>query len=238
MRILLLIAFISYPAWLNAQILVKAQDQSIRYDLIESSHLFYKVTVYDSLGIIKGENYSESIVNADLKNKRIVFARSTQVPFGQHYLDSSIITKNGEPVSLHGSAYPIERELMIGFFRDKVNAHTVIKKVNAYKITSMSEGYFDDNIIENILGYIPFKKGERYHLNCYRYESKSGINGYDIAYILDDCLTTSTGTIANCEVLQYTNGYSSGIYWIDKATHVIMKSIIQIKQMRYLILKA
>jgi len=80
----------------------------------------------------------------------------------------------------------------------------------------MTMGYFDDNIVEELAGFLPIAPGKKYHLEAFRYESENGINPYDIEYVFDHVLKTTTESSVHCRVLHYVNGYTGGYIWIDK----------------------
>jgi hypothetical protein len=227
-KLLLLLFFIFSTLLLNAQVVIKANDKSIRYDLIKSSHYFQKVTSYDSLGDIKYEFMNESIIKADSANGKIIFSRTRQIPYGRLFSDSSIISYSG-PVSYMMSSNPMIKRLDVKFNVKSVETNATIKGIKSNLTTKMNEGYFDDNIVEDILGFISFEKGIKYHLDSYRYESKDGQNPYDIEYVLDDILQYPYGNAINCSVLHVVNGYSNAYVWIDKATHTNIKEVIQSK---------
>lgn len=221
----------------EAQVLIKANDPSIRYDLIRPAHNFLKLIAYDSSGAITEQVMNEGYITVDSLHGQISFSRFREVQAGLFDFDTSVISSSGLPVGMHERVYPKVHELTVTFNKASVDAHAFIKDVHSDKTTTIHEGYFDDNIFEDLIGYIPFKKGIKYHLDCYRYESKGEINPFDIEYIFDDFLEQGNGNMSECAVLSYTNGYSTGYCWIDKKTHLNVKEIIQIRRNTYLIVR-
>jgi hypothetical protein len=221
----------------DAQVLIRADDRSIRYDLIKPAHNFAKVIAYDSSGAITDQYMNEGYISVDSVHGQISFSRSREVPAGNFNFDTSVISTAG-PMSLHEIQHPAAHELSITFNKASVDAHANIKNVHSDKTTAIPEGYFDDNIFQDIIGYLPFKKGIKYHVNCYRYESKiDQNNSFDIEYVFDDFLPEGNGGMTECMVLSYTNGYSTGYCWINKKTHINVKEIIKFRKNTYLIFK-
>ena len=212
----------------NAQVTIKANDKLIRYDLIKSSHYFQKVSTYDSLGKIKYEFVNENIIKVDSANGKIIFSRTRQVPYGRILIDSSVTSHLG-PESYMMTSSPMSKRLEVKFSKETVTIYALINGIISNLKTKMVDGYFDDNIVEDIIGFIPFKKGIKYHLDSYRYESKDGINPYDIEYVFDDIIQYPEGNTINCSVLHFVNGYSDAYVWIDKATHTNIKEVIHSK---------
>ena len=226
--LIIVAAFILTTLKLNAQTLIKANDKSIRYDLIKSSHYFRKVTVFDTLQNINYELVNECIINNDSISKEITFKRFRQFPFGKQFYDSSVVSFSN-PVSYFMTSSPLTKKLNTRFNVKTVETDAYINGISSTVITPMNEGYFDDNIIETIIGFIPFKKGMKYHLETYRFESKEGKNPYDIEYLFDEIIQYAYNKVMNCSVLRIVNGYSETFVWIDKATHINVKEVIQDK---------
>jgi len=91
----------------------------------------------------------------------------------------------------------------------------------------MPEGYFDDNSIWDILGYISFKKGIRYQLDCYGTDTHTQVSiPFEIEYIFDEDQEQSGSVISNM-VLKVTNPGSTAYVWINKKTHLTTKAFGQ-----------
>ena len=228
-----LILFLLYNS-VAAQVLIKTGDERFHYDEIKPSHDFQRVTVFDSLGNTTLEFINESVIRIDSVNKLITFARFRQYPFGRHLTDTSVTTSLLVPVQMHEFDNPVKFDHSFKF--DKLNVEGQIFKNESYfkQNYTMPEGYFDDNMIETVIGYFPFEKGIIYHLNCFRLES-NGLNDYTIEYKFDDTWNSANNNQLNCAVLYFTNQYSSGYIWIDKNSHKNVKQIGRIKSFTYLI---
>src|ERR1700761_7578866 len=83
------------------QNVVRPGDKIIHYDLIKSSHDFYKNIITDTLGNIQYEFMMEDLTTVDATNKRITFARSRQVPIGSFSTDTSITDLSFKPIRMH-----------------------------------------------------------------------------------------------------------------------------------------
>ncbi len=209
----------------SAQMVLKANDPLIRYDLIKPAHTFSKVITLDSAGNKKTEFVNESVVAINEQTHLITFSRYRQVPLGRIGIDSSIISP--APVSMHFLDHPLKYELNVTFKPVTVEVRSFIKGVHNNEVFKMTEGYFDDNILEDICGYLPFKKGIKYNLDCFRYESKKskGINSYQIEYLFDDYLPGEKGKNDECKVMSFMNGYEKGYLWVDKKSNELVKEV-------------
>ncbi len=224
-RIRITIAILLFAFNAPAQMVLKANDPSIRYDLIKPAHTFSKVIIFDSAGNKKMEFVNESVIAINEQTHLITFSRYRQVPLGRIGIDSSIISP--APVSMHFLDNPLKYELNVTFKPVTVEVRSFIKGVHNNEVFKMTEGYFDDNILEDICGYLPFKKGIKYNLDCFRYESKTskGINRYQIEYLFDDYLGGEKGMNDECKVLSFVNGYEKGYLWIDKVSKELVKEV-------------
>lgn len=225
--IIILFAFLAASTFSDAQtVIVKANDPSIRYDLIKPDHTFDKVMTFDLSGKLISEFINEDLIKVDSVTKTYSFIRSRQVPIGHIYNDTSVITSSG-PVSYHESSIPQAYEVKAVFQRNAVEAQENRSGVVTKKNTTISEGYFDDNTIENMMGLIPFKQGIHYHLECYRFESKGEINPFEIDYMMDDYIADRSGVLSACEVLQFKHGFAAGCIWVEKKSRRTLKEILR-----------
>lgn len=221
----LVVSFFSVTA--SAQILIKADDKSIRYDLIKPAHYFQKVTGYDSAGAIIYEFVNENTIKVDAGNQQIIFSRSRQIPFGQNYLDTSTLNISGTPVSYQMLTNPLKKNVDATFSQESETLKINGKGTESAETKALPAGYFDDNIIEDLLGYIPFKKGEKYHLSAFTTDVKSRVNPFELEYVFDDFYQAPSGNLVKCSVLHYTNARSNAYVWIDQISHANLKEVLQ-----------
>ncbi len=212
----------------HAQVTLKANNKGIRYDLIKSGHQFVKVTGYDSVGKEQFQFVNYNIIKADSVNKQLIFGRSRTIPFGHEMVDTSIINFAG-PIRYTMITNPNVKFLDVRYSPTVVQTHAVIKGVSSNITTPMAEGYFDDNIVEDLMGYLPIQKGVKYQLDAYRFESENKINHFDLEYAFDDILQDPKGGEAICSVIRFKNGYGNGYIWINNKTHENMKEVLYMK---------
>ena len=223
---LLAIAFCNYAA--SAQVTIKSNDKSIRYDLIKNAHVFVKVTSFDTLGNVQYQFVNDNIIKTDSVNRQILFGRSRSIPFGHQYIDTSVTAYTG-PLRYVMATNPMVKHLDVKFSPGQVQCSAIIKGVASNISTTMPDGYFDDNIVEDLMGYLPIKKGIKYQLDAYRFESDKQLNHFEIEYVFDDIIRGSDGRNTICSVLRFKNGYGNGYFWIDRSTRENIKEVIYIK---------
>jgi len=218
----------------TAQTLIKVNDQ-VKFNLkLRESHDFQKVSVFDNSGKTTLEFINESVIRIDSIKKQILFARFRQYPFGRFLTDTSVTDYSLKPLTLREKDGPGKLDHSFIFDINKVAAKVL--KEGSYTTTtySMPEGYFDDNMIETVIGYLPIIKGGKIQINCYRLES-NGLNTYEIEYLFDDLWGIPGNNKLNCAVLHFKNQYAEGYIWIDKASHRNVKQIATMHNASYII---
>ena len=206
----------------GAQIHLNAHDKSIRYDLIMPEHSFRKVTTFDSAGNVTGEFVVDHLTKIDTAHKEIDFINSVGY-MGRLIIDSSVDNYSGSAYYTLTSL-PSTKHEYIKYLPNSVEAINVIKGVTSTKTTVMSEGYFDDNSIWDILGYIPFKKGISYQLDCYGTDTHTQVNiPYEIEYLFDEDNFEPGGGVVTCIVLKLSHEGIANYVWINKKTHLFIK---------------
>jgi hypothetical protein len=100
----------------------------------------------------------------------------------------------------------------------------------------MNAGYFEDNMIEYIFGYLKLTKGVTYTLDNFN-EATGGNDPYAIKYAFDDSLDLPGYEQLNCSVLSFTHGATTGFIWIDKRSHEMIKQLGQFKGGTYVVVK-
>lgn len=211
----------------NAQVHLNAHDKSIRYDLIPPSHTLYKVAFFDSTGNVTREGVIDHVTKIDTVNKEIAFINSVPFAAGRMLVDSSIDNYSGSARYILAT-FPSTKYELIKYLPTSVVAHNIIKGVNADKTTPMPGGYFDDNSIWDILGYIPFKKGVKYQLDCYGTDTHTqNLIPYEIEYVFDEQTQAPGGPWVNNMVLKVSYSGTVEYVWIDKKTHETTKTVGQ-----------
>jgi hypothetical protein len=217
----------------SAQIHLNAHDKSIRYDLIRPEHSLHKVTFFDTAGNVKEELVVDHVTKIDTIHSEIDFINSVRFASGKILIDSSIDNYAGSARYILATI-PSTKYEFIKYLPTSVEAYNIIKGISTTKTTAMSEGYFDDNSIWDILGYIPFKKGIEYQLNCYGTDTHTQVSiPFQIEYLFDENNREPGGTIINSMVLKVSNPESTYYLWINKRTHLQIKMVGQGKDYSY-----
>jgi len=211
----------------SAQIHLNAHDKSIRYDLVKPEHSLRKVTSFDTAGNVTEELVVDHVTKIDTAHNEIDFINSVQYAPGKILIDSSIDNYAGSARYILATM-PSTKYEFIKYLPTSVEAHNIVKGLSSTKTTAMNEGYFDDNSIWDILGYIPFKKGIKYQLDCYGTDTHTQVSiPYEIEYLFDEDDREPGGTVINSMVLKVSIPESTYYIWINKKTHLLIKFLGQ-----------
>jgi hypothetical protein len=238
MKQLIITLFLAVAAcFANAQTTIKPGDKIIRYDWIKPSHDFYRNQVSDTSGKVTYDFMMDDYTFIDQANKRITFARTRQVPAGSFEADTSVTDLTFKPISMH-EVHPqrnVTYEMIFGDEQATVKATR--KSVPSIKNYPMKSGYFEDNMIEYIFGYLELKKGIVYTLDNFNKDAPAPSDPYTVEYAFDDVWQLTSDHKVNCMVLHFTHGGTTGYMWIDKSTHLMVKTIANFKTGSYLLTK-
>lgn len=215
---------------------IKPGDTTIDYTLIRPSHDFYKNITWDTLGNVKYEFMMENVITIDSAKQRITFSRFRQVPVGFMSADTSVTDFFFKPISMHEVHIQQKRTYEMTFSETKAMVRKTFKSVVTNKVYPMNPGYFEDNMVEYIFGYMKLKKGVTYILSNFN-EATGGNDPYTIKYAFGDSLGLPGYEQLNCPVLYFTHGGTSGYIWIDKKTHTVIKQVGQFKGGSYVVVK-
>jgi hypothetical protein len=102
---------------------------------------------------------------------------------------------------------------------------TTSKTGASVKKYAMQRGYFEDNMIEYIWGYLELKKGITYRLDNFNKDTPHPSDPYTLEYAFDDMWPLAFDRKLNCTILHFTHGTTSGYIWIDKSSHNVIKTI-------------
>jgi hypothetical protein len=211
-----------------AQTMLFADDPGIRYDMIESAHTFAKVSFYDSSGKKTLEFVNENVILRDSATNRLSFCRFRQVPLGRMSFDTSLI--GSQPLHYHFMSSPLTYEVNAEFSPSGAHVQSLVKGVRKNEFFPLKKGYFDDNIVQDISGYLPLLKGTQYTLFSFRFESvvSKGVNTYQIEYIADDYLNGGAGIEIPCRILSYQTPAEKGWLWVSQQTRELLKMVSKI----------
>jgi hypothetical protein len=212
---------------------IKATDPGIRYDLIQPGIDAVKGVEYDSVGNKIRTFISKSYIAVDKSSGLIKLTRIGIVDPGIMYIDTSFI--NVAPVEMHSIDYPASKELHVKFEESRVTVTSLINGGNNMQVYTMPAGYFDDNILVDIIGYLPIEKEVTYTMDAFRFESvkTNGLNHYEVQYVHDDYLPDGDNKSSSCKVLYYKNGDSSGYIWIDKSSRKVLKQLVNLDRSKH-----
>jgi len=232
---ILLLSVISFSVL--AQVPVKPGDKLINYEWLKPNHDFYRNQIRDTSGKLIYDFVMEDFTTIDSAKKQIVFARSRQVPPGSFSTDTSITDLHFKPIWMHEIHYQGNVSFDMNFADEKAVVKTTQKGVATERTYLMKRGYFEDNMIEYIFGYLTLKKETTYILDNFNKDTPAPSDPYLLEYSFDDTWNTAPDHNINCIVLKYTHGDTSGYIWIDKSTHLMIKTIAKFKTGTYLITK-
>jgi hypothetical protein len=221
-----------------AQTVIKPGYKTIRYDLIKPSHDFYKYAGYDTTGKPTLEFMMEDVTTIDEEKKIITFARSRQVPVGSFSTDTSVTDLMFKPIRMHEIHYQRGVSYEMTFGDTQASVKTNRKGVETVKDYPMENGYFEDNMIEYIFGYLDLKLGIIYTLDNFNKDAPLPSDPYSIEYVFDDTWELAPGHRLDCRVFHFTHGLSKGYIWIDKINNQMLKEEVIYKGIeRYVISK-
>lgn len=221
MKMLLLLLLTGFSA--AAQTTIHPGDRIIRYDWIRPAHDFYRNTVTDSAGNIRYDFVMENFITIDSGKKQIVFARYRQVPAGNFSTDTSFTDMALKPVSMHEVFFQrgVSYDMSFGDALATVKANR--KGVVTTTTYPMKSGYYEDNMIEYIFGWLELRKGITYTLDNFNKDTPAPSDPYIIEYSFDDAWILGAGRRIDCSVIHFVHGANVGHIWVDKATHQILK---------------
>jgi hypothetical protein len=209
----------------HSQTIVKPGDAIIRQDLIKPSHNLYKAFGADSLGNIHYEWVNDEVISIDSATGRITFARSRQVPVGSFSTDTSITDRYFRPIQMHEVHVQRNVSYVMTFDETQATVQTFKKGVGSVKTYPMKSGYFEDNMIEYIFGYLDLQKGIVYTLDNFNKDTPSPSDPYRIEYAFDDLWALDAGGVLKCRVIHFVHGEKMGYIWIDKDTRRMIKEV-------------
>ena len=220
-----------------AQNTIQPGDPTIRYDWIKPAHDFYRNTVIDSAGNIRYDFVMEDFTIIDSVRKQIVFARYRQVPPGSFSTDTSFTDLTLKPISMH--EFFFQREVSFGMsFGDELASVTTTRKgVVSVKTYPMKRGYFENNMIEYIFGWLELKKGVTYALDNFNKDAPSPSEPYTVEYAFDDAWILGAGHKIDCRVIRFVHGSTTGYVWVDIASHQVLKEEANFKGGTYVMTK-
>ena len=221
----------------QAQITIRPGDRIIRYDWIQPSHSFYRNVISDTAGNVKYDFMMDDYIIIDPQTKAITFARYRQVPAGYFEADTSVTSPALKPIRMHEVHSPQNVTYQMDFGDTLATVTTNRKGIISVKNYGMSSGYFEDNMIGYIFGYLELKKGITYTLDNFNKDAAAPSDPYTLEYAFEDVWHLAPDHNLYCTVVRFTHGGTSGIIWIDKSTHEVIKTVATFKTGSYVLTK-
>ena len=221
----LLAGLLLYPGRNKAQTIVKPGDPLLRSNLIRSSHTYYNAVFTDTLGNIVYQWVNDQVISIDSAAGRITFARARQVPVGSYSTDTSITDLSFKPISMHEVHYHQNVSFAMDFQPTNAAVHTLRKGTPSDRSYPMKNGYFEDNMIEYVYGYLDLAKGRTYTLDNFNKDTPAPSDPVTVEYAFDDVWMLGTGGLLHCRVLHFIHGATTGYIWIDKETRAMIKEL-------------
>jgi hypothetical protein len=166
----------------------------------------------------------EDFTIVDSVKKQIVFARYRQVPPGSFSTDTSFTDLTLKPLSMHEFFFQREVSFEMSFSDELASVRTIRKGVATEKTYPMKRGYFENNMIEYIFGWLELKKGVTYTLDNFNKDAPSPSEPYAVEYAFDDAWILGAGRRIDCRVIRFVHGSTTGYVWVDKASHQVQKA--------------
>src|SRR5581483_8888787 len=233
--LLVLMASSFAPCIVSAQTMLQPGDRRIHSEWLKPSHDFYRTVVRDSTGHVTYDFVMDDFTMIDSAPGQIVFARSRQVPAGFFSTDTSVTDLSFRPLRMHEIHFRQNVDFDMRFADTLASVRTTRKGVPSSKTYAMKKGYFEDNMIEYIFGYLDLRKGVVYTLDNFNKDTPSPSDPYTLEYVLDDTWFVAADQQIPCSMIRFTHGETTGYIWVDQRTRQMLKELGQFKNGSYVI---
>lgn len=234
---LLFILSASARSAVRAQTILQPGDKRIHPEWLKPSHDFYRTVVLDSVGHVRYDFVMDDLTIIDSAAGQIIFARSRQVPPGHLSTDTSVTDLSFRPLRMHEIHFREDVDFDMRFADTVATVHTTRKGVPSSKTYAMKKGYFEDNMIEYIFGYLDLQKGVVYTLDNFNKDTPAPSDPYTLEYVFDDTWFVAADQQIPCAMIRFTNGATSGYIWVDQRTRQVIKQAGQFKNGSYVVRK-
>jgi len=218
----------------SAQTVLQPGDKRIHPEWLKPSHDFYRTVVFDSTGHVRYDFMMDDFTIIDSAAGQIIFARSRQVPPGSFSTDTSVTDLSLRPLRMHEIHYRQDVHFEMSFGDTSASVRTTRKGAPSVKTYSMKAGYFEDNMIEYIFGYLDLQKGVVYKLDNFNKDAPSPSDPVTLEYVFDDIWFVAADQQIPCMMIRFTHGATNGYIWIDKRTRQMLKQAGQFKNGSYI----
>lgn len=221
----------------HCQSLLKAGDPAIRYELIRPAVTLYKIATTDSTGKVLSEFTCRNTVSVNQDKGWVIVTQQIHLPDGRILLDSTIADlKTLTPVRMRMVTSPHFMNMNLEFRKSEVHAVADKGGRKVDTLHHMEEGYFDSNILEYLIGLLPYKRGFSTRLNAYTFE-RHGMDPWQVEYVGEDMLNVSGSGTFLCYVARTGNAGNApdAMAWIEKSTGRVIKHVVPMGKMYYVI---
>jgi len=221
----------------TAQVILQPGDKRIHPEWLKPEHAFYRTVVLDSGGLTRYDFVMDDFTIVDSAAGQIIFARSRQVPPGRFSTDTSVTDLSFRPLRMHEIHYREDVHFEMWFGHTLASVRTTRKGAPSTKTYPMKKGYFEDNMIEYIFGYLDLQKGVVYSLDNFNKDTPSPSDPYTLEYVFDDTWFVAADQQIPCMMIRFTHGATTGYIWVDKRTRQMLKQAGQFKNGSYIVRK-
>jgi hypothetical protein len=221
----------------SAQTVIQPGDKRIHPEWLKPSHDFYRTIVRDSTGHIRYDFVMDDFTIIDSAAGQIIFARSRQVPPGRFSTDTSVTDLSFRPLRMHEIHFREDVDFDMRFADTLASVRTTRKGVPSSKTYPMKKGYFEDNVIEYLFGYLDLQPGVVYTLDNFNKDTPTPSDPYTLEYVFDDTWFVAADQQIPCTMIRFTHGATTGYIWVDQRTRQVLKQAGQFKNGSYVVRK-
>jgi hypothetical protein len=219
-HLLLSFCLLSYCLFTHAQ-LVKTGDPGINYALIKNARYAYDINIYDTTGKQIQQLYKTDEITID-KEKNLLI-RAQQKSFASTYflIDTTVADlKTLRPIKMWMKTHPFSMDMDLTF--NERDVHAIVNRQNLHTDTlhAMEAGYFDSNLVEYVMGLLPYKEGYTALLNAYTFEH-NGMSPYKVEYLGKDMIDK-----ARCNLVKVNSGETTWFLWFNETNGIMEKGTI------------
>jgi hypothetical protein len=225
------------PSIAIAQTMLQPGDRRIHPEWLKPTHDAYRTVVLDSTGHVRYDFIMDDFTIIDSAARQVIFARSRQVPPGSFSTDTSVTDLSFRPLRMHETHAREDVQFEMRFGDTVASVTTTRKGVPSSKTYPMKKGYFEDNMIEYIVGYLDLQKGVVYTLDNFNKDTPSPSDPFTLEYVFDDTWFVAADQQIPCLMLRFTHGATTGYIWVDKRTRQVLKEAGQFTNGSYIVRK-
>ena len=208
----------------QSPVFLRTNDPIIHNLSVKSDHYIFKISLLDSTDTIIYQFINDVVIDVD--SSAMTFSVSRSAPYkGAIYQSRSTCNLHSfVPIRFVEYNTPLDKKVEAEFDSSSVHVNFLEMGKSGARAFGMPKGYFDDNIVELLIGYFKLTKGTTYGLNAFRYESDGNIP-YEFEYLFDDFISTGSNSMVKCKVVRFQNGYLKGFIWFDPISGACIKEI-------------